>query len=557
MDAEDDKRKFELKSGPNGTRKRHDALVSLRKDKRDSALSERRRAQIERPVGMVSERWAHDQYNKAALLAGVPDQILILGKLLETANKEQAERYLPQLLCDDAEEPVVLRFLVHQLFASGSEAALRALVNATHHTTSYDSDYALAIIQSNFLTQMGSVIRQQGTRLSPVMHALMWELAVNVACGAAEARQVVAEQCCTPTGCLPFLDVFQWANANHNTDMQSALMHLTRALAIDVTPPKWMQGATHHVLTFLMNDVQSMSHTDMPPALLTTIHRAVESLSLFILRAEDNREEFLMPVFKQVGLERVLRHLVAVCEAQNPTNQIALLQLLGRFSQFNTRNKDFHDAAYRSGVFRLLVHNTQRPDSAAARAHAFKSLGNYMDDYYESVRYVFEAGGMPQILHALRLDRAPGVKHAAVFALSSMVLACEQTWRKNMEISGEANAVLEALVSRQRMLQLVAPFLDMSEPETAEAALHIVAACLRWNRKLTLHHVSEEEADDRMQMMLNEMKTRDTGTALFQMICQVQEMLEIARNDGAAMDEGPDPVVMPEHPIDDGRPFFF
>lgn len=567
-----EERKASFKAGPDGTRKRDEHQSLIRKDKRKKLLEQRRGGGEAASAASLAGGIGGDggaapnvlagmqQYNKDALLAGNPQQLLLLVQLLQHCTQTQAEEYLPHLLWNK-EDPVVIRYLVNQCFFN--EVALRALVNATHHVTTHDAAMAYAILSAGYVEGMAKAIT--GLRLSSVHHALLWDVAINLVLSCPEGRAIIFKHCC-PGGGLPFMEVLRYANQNHDAALQSALIHLIGKLVDRGAPlllhkngesdiSSWFQSVFTHLLFFLMSDVQPLSHRDMPPALLATIGRAVDALSECIL-AVPNKEMVLVPVMLEMGLERMFRHLVALCEAQSQKNQVAILLLLGRMSLFNVRGNPFHEAAHRCGVYRLMVHNATRPDSVAARAHAFLSFGNYLADHYQTVGYLMGVGAIPVMLDAIRREQH-AVRRQALFAVRAMVAICDDMRRSNMEFSQEAGMILQSLVVQHKLLDPVVPFISVEDLESARDAIDILSTLLKWDKDCVMRTVAGQEAEDRIQLLLPELKAQRVGTAFYNAICEVEILMDLAAAaDGGEMDQGADDyeAVMQAN---DGKPFYF
>lgn len=553
-----EERKASFKAGPDGTRKRDEKQCIIRKDKRNKLLEQRRGGGGGGSEGGNKEMVLAglQQYNKDALLAGHPQQLLLLGQLLQHCTREQAEEYLPRLLWNaSGDAPVVLRFLVSHCFTN--ETALRALVNATHHVTTHDVAMALAIFNAGFVEGMAAAI--VGMRLSSVQHALLWEVTINLVLSCPEGRAIIFKHCCAGGG-LPFMEALRYANQQHDASIQSALIHLIAKLINKGIPPNegkvdlfpWFQSVFTHLLIFLMSDVQPMSHRDMSPGQLSTIGRAVEAISACILIVP-NKEMVLVPVMLEMGLERIFRHLVALCEAQSKSNQVAILLLLGRMSLFNVKGNPFHEAAHKCGVYRIMVHNATRPDSPEARAHAFLSFGNYLADDYKSVGHLMESGAIPVILDAIKREHKEVAKQA-LFAARSFILICDDTRRASLEFSEEASMMMKALVGRHKLLNSVVPFINAQDMDTARDAVEILLTLLRWDKACIMNSEAGQEAEDLIQILLPELKAQQTGTAFYNMICEVELLMDTAERT-IDMDQDQDDVSLPY--TNDGRPFYF
>lgn len=549
-----EERKASFKAGPNGTRKRDEQQSLIRKDKRRNKLMEQRRGPQQQQeqqsilAGLV-------QFNQGALLSGNPQQLLLLTQVLQHATQTQAEEHLPKLLwISNGSDPVVLRFLVARCF--GNEVAARALVYATHHVTSHDVSMAQAIVDAGFLLGMS---KTAPTQLVSSHYALLWELVVNLVLSCPEGRGLILKNC-FQGGMLPFLAVLRHANSTHDAPLQSAMIHLCSCLLSrpsqqDQIPPNWFQDVFTHLLLFVMTEVQSIPHTELDPNLLATLGRALDSLSECIL-VVPNKEMVLVPVLLHVGLDRVFRHLVSLCKVQSPKNQVAILLLLGRMSLFSVRETPFHDAAHRCGVFELMVHNATRPDSVVARAHAFLSFGNYLADHYGTVGYLMKAGAIPVMLEAVYREEDV-VRRQALFAIHSMIQICDEMRRDNMLFSDEANAILATLLKTHKLLNPVVPFITIEDMESARCAVNILLILLRWNKDMIMNSMAGQDAEDRIQLLLAELKGQRTGTEFYNLICQVELLMDNAART-QDMDQGndsdEDPII---YSANDGRPFYF
>lgn len=547
-----EERKAAFKAGPDGTRKRDEKQSVIRKDKRNKLLEQRRGGggggdNSNNEVVLAGLR----SYNKQALLAGNPQQLLLLGQLLQHCSQTQAEEHLRGLLWNGT-DPVVLRFLISQCFVN--EVAIRAIVNATHHITSHDVAMAHAILSTGYLEGMAQTI--SNPQLSSVHHALLWEVVINLTLSCPEGRNLILKHC-GPGGGLPFMQVLRYANETHNSSIQSVLIHLIGSLIKGATTqadPSWFQSIFTHLLVFVMQDAQPISHREMHPALIATLGRAVDALSQCILIVP-NKEMVLVPVMLEVGLERIFRHLVALCEAQSGKNQVAILLLLGRMSLFNVRDNPFHEAAHRCGVYRLMVHNANRPDSEACRAHAFLSFGNYLSDHYRTVGYLMEVGAIPLMLDAIGREKH-SVRRQALFAVRSMLMICDETRRNSMEFSQEASMIMKALVVQHKLLYPVAPFISVEDLEGARDAIEIFLIVLRWDRNCVMSSMAGQDAEDRIQMLLPELKAQRVGTEFYNSICEVEMLMDsvVARApENMATEDDEQPLDI----IEDGKPFYF
>lgn len=214
-----EQRKASFKAGPDGTRKRDEAQSIIRKDKRNKLLEKRRGPSSSSNGGDVNILAGLGQFNRQALLAGNPQQLILLAQILQHATQTQAEEHWPTLLL--AQSFVVLRFLVSQCFVN--ELAARALVHATGHITSHDVSMARVIVDAGFLTGMTNP-----QRLSSTHHAQLWELMVNVALSCPEGAQLIMQHC----GNLDsqFLNALRQATSTHDPVLESATIHLAHIL---------------------------------------------------------------------------------------------------------------------------------------------------------------------------------------------------------------------------------------------------------------------------------------------------------------------------------------
>jgi hypothetical protein len=546
-------RKAAFKAGPDGTRKRDEHQSIIRKDKRNKLLGQRRGGGETRDPNILA---GVAQYNKDALLAGNPQQLILLGQLLQHATQAQAEEYLPRLLWDNnGSVPLVLQFLVSQCFFN--EVALRAVVNATHHVTNHDAAIIHAILSAGFLDGMAKTI--MGKQFSSsAQHALLWEVVINITLSCREGHSIIMKQCC-PQGALPFMEVLRFASHNHDAALQSAMVHLIYGLlrpgqVFPEIPLAWFQSIYSHLLLFVLADVQPMPHREMDAGQLATIGRAMDSLSQCILMVPD-KETVLVPVMLEMGLDRIFRHLASLCAVQSDKNQVAILLLLGRMSLFNVQGNPFHESAHRCGIYRLMVANAARPDSVAARAHAFLSFGNYLADHYKSVGYMMGAGAMSVLLDAIRREHY-AVRRQALFAVRSMILICDETRRNDMLYSDEASAIMKSLMKQHKLLDPVVPFISGEDIESARDAVEILATALRWDKNCVMDSMAGQEAEDRIQLLLPQLKSLQVGTEFYNLICEVEMLMDTAVSAISAMEEDPKEDLS-FLCTNDGKPFYF
>lgn len=564
-DAEEDPRiaarKAAFKAGPDGTRKREEAQLSIRKNKRAAALLERRSAQpalVQNapPVAVSPNEWEQamrERYRREALLAGDPAQLELLATLLDRATREQKERFLPALLWNaEGTEPVVLRYLVAR--ACSNPNALKALLGATVHLTSHDIVCATTIFQAGYLDTLAQALREHAMRMPLNWHAALWDVVSNLAISSDVAQRTIAEH--PVMGPTMAVAAFRWANEHHHGAIQRALVYVMRTLVTEdsiFTPSVDFLCSTFvPLLEYLMNEVQADNWRHMDAPSLATLRYAADALRVYIRRIpHPEKEARLCPILNQVGIERIMAHLCAVCEAQNGDRQAALVALLGEFSIFRLPENQYHWAAYRKGVFRLLVQSATRPGDESVRAKAFRALGNYVADDFGFVGPLIEAGIMPAMLMALRREKR-SVRDQALYMLANLFVMCDDTRRHNMQMAEQATAVMRTLIERERILNFVCPFIDPLTPDPTRDAVDILQVALEWDAAFVMQTIAGEEAEDRIHQLLPTVKGQ-AQTWLFNKIMRIEELMGRGHSEAAFEED----VEMLDPATTDGRPFFF
>lgn len=565
MDEQDkniEARKAAYKAGPNGLRKREEAALSLRKQKRDAVLQERRGA----PANLAENRHtianAQDwetalctTYKKADLLAGDGGQIMLLATLLDGATKEQKERCIPALLYDEPNQakPVVLPYLVAQ--ACSNPYALKALLGATRHVTSHDVVCAASILGAGYLNLIGTAVTQHASKIPLPWLSSLWDVVSNVALCSAEAQHTICQH---PLMSGPFVSLFQWANKMKHGIVHNSLMLLLRTLITEkgffVPPLPFMATMFPLILHYLMNNVQPMNWREMDPLDVRTLGLAADTMRLYMVRTpHPQKEEIFVPILRKANMERVFHQLCALCEAQHGEQQTLLVALLGTFSIFRIPHNEFHWAAHKMGVLRLLVQMSGRPGDQAVRATSFRALGNYVADDFGFVGPLVEAGIMSSMLAALKREQS-SVQQQALYLLANLFVMCDDTRRHHMELGPQALAVMETLLVRERILNYVSMFIDVHNLEMTRDAIDILLVALQWNATLVMQTIGGEEAEDRIQQLIPVVKA-DAETSMYNQIVRIEELMDRGHNDAAFE---PDDIVSMTDPItNDGKPFFF
>lgn len=568
-DAEEDpriaERKAAWKAGPDGTRKREEAQVSIRKNKRAAALLERRSAQPTliqgintTPVVVHADGWEQtmrDCYRKEALMAGDPTQLELLATLLDRATREQKERFLPTLLWNtEGTEPVVLRYLVTR--ACSSPQALKALLGATVHMTSHDIACAMTILKAGYLDMLAQALKDHATRMPINWHAALWDVVSNLAISSHVAQQMIVEH--PVMGPNMAVAAFRWANEHHHGQLQRALVYVMRTLVTEdslfMPSVDFLCSTFVPLLEYVMNEVQADNWRHMDASCLITLRYATDALRIHIRRIpHPQKEERLCPILDRVGIEYIMAHLCAVCEAQNGDRQASLVALLGEFSVFRLPGNQYHWAAYRKGVFRLLVQTTTRPGDESVRAKAFRALGNYVADDFGFVGPLIEAGIMSAMLMALRREKR-SVREQALYVLANLFIMCDDTRRNNMHLSKQAEEVMQTLIDRERILNFVCPFIDPLTPDPTRDAIDILQVALEWDAAFIMQTIAGEEAEDRIHQLMPTIKGQ-AQTWLFNKIVRIEELM--GRGNSEAAFEEEQQVEMLDSATTDGRPFFF
>lgn len=565
-------RKAAYKAGPDGTRKREEAAISLRKNKRAAAMLERRQAHatlaptpVDQSADGPGDKWEQvmrNHYNKDALLAGNEKQLEVLAALLHRATREQKERFLPTLLWNqDGTDPTVLRYLVKRAFSS--PFALKALLGTTVHLTSHDITCTTTIIQAGYLDMLAQALKDHAMRMPLDWHAALWDVVSNLAISSAEAQRIITEH---PLMSPPMVGAaFQWANTHHHTLLQHALIHVMRCLVTEdsIFTPSFEFLCTTFVplLAYLMNEVQPENWRHMDNGSLATLRYVTDAIRIYIRRIpHPKKEELLCPILNQVGIERIMSHLCAICEAQNGDRQAALVSLLGEFSIFRIPQNPYHWAAYRTGVFRILVQSATRPGDESVRAKSFRALGNYVADDFGFVGPLIEAGLMSAMLVALRRERR-SVQEQALYLLANLFIMCDDTRRHDMARGGQAELTMKTLLERERILNWICQFIDPTRPDPTRDALDILQVGLEWNAPFVMQTIAGQEAEDRIHQLMPTLKGQ-AQTWLFNKIVRIETLMDrghshVAFEEEMDETEAPDDMEMMDPETINGQPFFF
>lgn len=545
-------------------RKREEKQVTIRKEKRDKLLDQRRGGNIqgcsvEESANIVLKKLS--SYKKSDLLAGSSNQLELLSQILQYMTKEQAEEHYPALLWNtEGTHPIVIEFLVAKCFVS--EWALRALVNATHHKTTYDVSCAIAVLNAKFLEIFSHHITTK-TLTSVVQHALLWEVVINLSVCCLEGQLVILKHC-TPGGSLPFIELLHEANAHHCGALQSVLIHLAYNLltnnpgnknleaVIRSVPDSWFAQIFAEHLGFLLNDVQPMPFKDLDRSLLSAIGHTTYVLSQCIYFVY-NRDKILAPILFTAGLDRVFRHFVALCHNQPLNNQIGLIYLMGRMSMFHEHATQIHEAAHRCHIFKALVFHSGYPDNGKARARAFYSIGEFVHRHYSTMKYIIEAGALPVILETLQRDQN-AVRNEALTAMCRIIEICGETRQKDMQYSKEAEMHLETFVFHN-LVKFAVSFINSSDIGSTRDALTILLILLQWNKQKVAKEILNANGDSRITIVWSDLKGCNLGTDLYNTICAVEMLMDSANIDAENMDEGLEDEI--DLHTNDGKPFFF
>lgn len=586
MDQDEDPhleaRKAAYKAGPNGTRKREEAIFSLRKNKRAAAMMERRRAHgtlapSHLDQGAVPNEWEQmmrNHYNKTALLAGDAQQLEVLAVLLDKASREQKERFLPTLLWnEEGTQPVVLRYLVSR--ACSNNHALKALLGATHDPTTHDITCTGVILEAGYLDLLAQALKDHAVRMPLDWHAAMWDLVANLSISTEAAQRVITQH--PVMGKTYMVAAFHWANANHHRLLQNAMVHVLRCLvtadALFIPTLEYMQTTFVPLVAYIMNEVQAQNWREMDEPSLAALAYCAEAIRIYMSRVPNpQKEEILCPILNEVGIQRILSHLCAVCEAQTGRVHAALVALLGTFSIFRIPENPYHWAAYRVGVFRLLVQSTTRPGDESVRANAFTALANYVADDFAFVGPLVEAGMMTAMLTTLRhQEGARTPREQALYLLSNMFVVCDDTRRHNMAQSAAAEMTMKILVERERIINYIVPFIDSKELKPINDAIDILLVALQWNPALIMQTIAGDAAEKQIQRFMPTLKG-NASTALFNKVVKIETLMERGHGkmDFEDMDQGDDDddaiqttlakdedVEMMDSVTTDGQPFFF
>jgi hypothetical protein len=414
-------------------------------------------------------------------------------------------------------------------------------------------------LDAGYLSLLAEALRTHAQRMPLDWHAALWDVVSNLAISSAEAQRAIVSH---PVMSAPMVGaVFQWANANHHTLLQQALVHVMRCLVTEdslFTPPiEFLKITFIPLLAYMMNEVQPENWRHMDNGALNTLAYVADALRIYMRRIpHPQKEEVLCPIFNQIGIERIMSHLCAVCEAQNGNRQAALVSLLGEFSTFRLPENPYHWAAYKVGVFRILVSSSQRPGDESVRAKAFRALGNYVADDFGFIGPLIEAGIMPAMFMAFRREKR-SVQEQALYLLANMFVMCDDTRRHNMKFSGQAEVTMKTLLERERILQFICPYIDPTRPDPTRDALDILLVALEWNAPAAMRTMaSGEEAGDRLHQLIPTIKGQ-AQTWLFNKIVRIEELMNRAEGDGTAADADDGDVEMSDPVTMDGRPFFF
>jgi len=578
------------------TRAREDQQTSIRKQKRNDKLVQRRRhegtgatgaaarpqcphnggpcgcgpvAGLRPATGPPPFEFLLSKFNKEALLLrGDLSQLRNLDALLGVMAPHDLNAFY-----DAITAPNLIPFLVNLAATERKNdeivtVALRCMVNLTSTHSTKDLECTNAFMKAHMFDMISQhlVANHAGRHLfmTDYIHAALWELVINVILSCPEGGGLVVR-----SGLFGFSDMSAGSAGTHvtaagtplaapfNQDlmrifgminmtpqhrnvmipiMMSVIYSIFQALPDSAPPLPWqfiMCCWTY--LIQVLKEFQPRQWKESDKNMRYTIKCVIKSI-LFIVRISHADQQRMVDLFIQnspLDIMRKLCLLMPMCN-DKPQIRVDLVRIMTEIGALPFPIGLYQKCMRECGGIPQLVLATQEVRDSSLRRFAFCWAGNYMADGVEYVSELMTAGLLDSIRASVRQDLSE-VSNAAVYALLTMFAACDEDRERNNGFSSKhADGVMGTIVVQYQMFRWVTPFIGVVGREAMTAdILSTIYKALRWNRELTLSQLrNNSDATSRLEHLIADLKCNRRGD-IYELAHKIENLID----DGEKMEE--------------------
>lgn len=527
-------RKEQFKEGiKDKTRDREVRATVARKDKRDTALQQRRRVE----VGWRQQGTLHvalRQYNVQRLLYQQDvQQLQLLSEMISLSSKTLEDRLefdknARRILCVDPEGAgkwEVIELLI-QLCGNADvrTPAITCLLNVTAiQSHEHDLDIVMHIKKYGFL----KLVYEWSVMATSTVNGITEEQ-VSMAYDVLSNCLLACSSFCSDIMQCPLL-AFYVDPAMYKPE-EIAASPVFRLLKAAPTLPS---------LQFFINVMlQSMVHSQfvvpwhfmfcvwrsLMQTLITTprpMQTTMESMSLETRLAVQSAVGSIMHIMRilintrnaeqrdhalqlliLVGMDDFFHQIMCWMRVADKKTLVYLTDICQQLSELNMDDWAIQKSMTRTKCTEVMMQNLNH-SLEVVRVNAFVWLGNYMIGNFECVVEMIHAGALNTIVQKIRRE-GYNVRSVAVYALMAMFHTCNETRCTNMEQSEFATGVMRTLVVVNKMLTWLGEFIDVAgDPTMLVDILRVIIIAIKWDRENALKELEDYGVLDRVALLIH------------------------------------------------------
>jgi hypothetical protein len=518
------------------TRQRDDQQLSIRKNKRQEKLIERRQYDVDNFEGYTFEALVN-MFNPALISQRNVTSLRQLSQMIYLANEFQLEQvilknilpHLPLLVrfCESfehADQPIVI-------------AAITCLVNLTSKKLHHDVLVAKTIFDAGFIHRTVPALvsrHHEGTNgcMNLEIRTKLWDTVANLGLTCIEARDTIMN-----SPLMPAILAHEFQHLYDQNDGETMRLLLPILICLNRvmtqykcdTPYIYLFAIWPHLIRTWM-ELQPQPLVDVHPRIQAMTHHVLDSIHCTLVLQQGHDEQQGTKHMKRMMLMTHCLFFSKLREMYPLVSrhcQLVILEIINRVSAIELNQGGFQDLMDHSGCVGLVLQAATN-NSEYQRMQAFLIIGNFMSDGVMYVRKMIQGGAVALIMDSIRLERNADVRERATWAFLTMFETCDDYRKKDISQRDEAENIMRSLVNEYNMFRYILPLLTKvgMDEQLVISVLKILCTALEWDYELTCHKVQANAADQITILLdrLNSLKGSQV-TNLFRLASRVDDLL--------------------------------
>ena len=527
--------KTEAISSTKASQRRRDENVSIRKEKREEKLRDRRVVKVgvtnTAPVAVMIQQ----QYNRALLCQKNVAQLQLMNQILNRIDEDDLEKYYEHLFgMDGAVFNILMQaMLVEQL----SVDACTSLANFTGKLVNedYRLNCALHLIEKGHMFHICKTMLDSKT-ISHEQQYTLWTLVANLTLSCKEAPLILFNsplfegglmskfmQSLTSAIARPLMDILRFLLETHRNSAETDTRYV-------LVLPDAMLGACYTALCY--NVSQPLEHAmgrydqleedqkEMVPSCLRSLWLIYQisspQLKAWFVFANHATWPMIVIINKcifSIGVYAVQHHMISLF------NVICAITIENHF---------IPRKLLETGSVEMFVRACQSTHKTM-RWQGLFCLGSFLAESTDFVRISLRPPFqiMDVLIPALK-DKNAEVRKGGLYCLMSMFAIADMERNTSMELRQQAEDLMRTLVTEYKVFKYITNYLHSKQDiNVCIDVLEMIKIALLWDKPLVMRALDATDGTDSVNRLANDVHSLkgDQCTALYHLASQVDDIL--------------------------------